>query len=198
MSPTLEERFPMKAMILHGSPRKDGNSSTLAMSLAEGLQESGAEHLWNFHVNEMNIAHCQGCMTCSTAEGHICAITDDMQEIRSAFIEADVVIFATPMFWGYMTSQLKTVLDRMEALAVGPEEWWRGKTFVSILTYWYHYETMVSFFERVCPVFGVKYIPLVYCSNVEGVEGDVHVSTQPDKLKEAYELGKSLGSEYMQ
>ena len=44
-----------------------------------------------------------------------------MQQIYSVFGDADVVVFATPMYWGYITAQLKTVVDRMEALAMNPE-----------------------------------------------------------------------------
>jgi multimeric flavodoxin WrbA len=45
-----------------------------------------------------------------------CAVNDDMQQIYRAFVEADVVVFATPMYWGYMTAQLKAVMDRLEAI----------------------------------------------------------------------------------
>jgi multimeric flavodoxin WrbA len=146
----------------------------IVLRLSDGLRDAGAEKFWDYYANEMNIAHCKGCMTCANSENHACAIQDDMQEIYSSFIDADVVVFATPMFWGYMTSQLKTILDRMEALAVGPSNWWEGKTFVSIVTYWYHYQSTVAFFER-----------------------DVHVSERLDKLEEAYNLGKSVGEKYL-
>lgn len=182
----------MKTLVLHGSPRRGGNSDTLAKSLEDGMREGGAIHFWHFYANELDIGHCQGCMTCQDSDDNSCAIQDDMQEIYSAFIEADTVVFATPMFWGYMTSQLKTILDRMEALAVGPEEWWRGKTFVAVITYWYHYESTVKFFERICPTFGVEFHPVIYCSHEEGQEGDVHVSQRPEKLEEAYGLGLRL------
>jgi multimeric flavodoxin WrbA len=187
----------VNVLILHGSPKRDGNSDTLARRLSDGLRDAGAEKFWDYYANEMNIAHCKGCMTCNNSENHACAIQDDMQEIYSSFIDADIVVFATPMFWGYMTSQLKTVLDRMEALAVGPSNWWEGKTFVSIVTYWYHYQSTVAFFERICPSFGVDYESLIYCSRVEGVTGDVHVSERLDKLEEAYNLGKSVGEKYL-
>ena len=98
------------------------------------------------------------------------------------------------MFWGYMTAQLKIVMDRMEALCVGPLEWWEGKTFVGIFTYWYHYQSMVSFFERVCPGFGVDFVPLLYCSKSDDPSiDDIHVLENVEKLKEAYELGKKIG-----
>ncbi|MFX0185924.1 MAG: NAD(P)H-dependent oxidoreductase [Candidatus Hodarchaeota archaeon] len=59
----------------------------------------------------------------------------------------DVVVWAVPMLWGYMTAQLKTVLDKMEALTMDPDKYFTGKTFVVIITYRYHSESMLTFFK---------------------------------------------------
>lgn len=185
----------MKTLILHGSPRRNGNSDTLAHYFANGLRSMGHEDILDFYTNEMVIKTCQMCMTCKDAPGHKCAIDDDMSTIYDAFKESRIVVFATPMFWGYMTAQLKIVLDRMEALCVGPSEWWEGKKFVGIFTYWNHYQTMISFFERICPHFGVEFIPLLYCSKSDDpTVGDVPVSEDQCKLDEAFELGQRLGT----
>jgi multimeric flavodoxin WrbA len=98
------------------------------------------------------------------------------------------------MYWGYMTAQLKTILDRMEALACGPEENWKGKTFVAIITYHYHYQSTIAFFERVTPFFGVKLHTLLYHSLSKDGRGDMHVSNCKEKLEEALNLGRSLGA----
>jgi multimeric flavodoxin WrbA len=183
----------MKAMILYGSPNRQGNSATLAKYFCDGLKRSGLEEIYHFYTNEMNIGTCQMCMTCKTSEGNCCLIQDDMSEIIEAFKKSNIVVFATPMFWGYMTAQLKIVLDRMESLCVGPSKWWVGKHFVGIFTYWHHYESMVSFFERITPHFGVQFEKVLYCSksNDPSID-DVHVSTNEAKCNEAFELGKSL------
>jgi len=187
----------MKAMILHGSPRRNGNSDTLAFYFANGLRSTGQEDIVDFYPNEMNIGTCQMCMTCRDAEGHKCAIEDDMNQIYNAFKESEIVVFATPMFWGYMTAQLKIVLDRMEALCVGPSEWWAGKKFIGIFTYWHHYETMVAFFERICPFFGGEFTPLIYCSRSDDPAiDDIPVTENQEKLDEAFELGRRLGRSY--
>jgi multimeric flavodoxin WrbA len=54
----------VNVLILHGSPKRDGNSDTLARRLSDGLRDAGAEKFWDYYANEMNIAHCKGCMTC--------------------------------------------------------------------------------------------------------------------------------------
>lgn len=54
--------------------------------------------------------------------GSRCAIEDDMQKTYKAFIAADIIVFATPMYWGYMTAQTKGVLDRTKAITSLPDK----------------------------------------------------------------------------
>lgn len=181
----------MKTIVLHGSPRKHGDSDTLAESFLKGLSENGPAAVEHFYTNEMAITPCQGCLNCATSENHRCAIEDDMQDIHAAFVDADLVVWATPMYWGYITAQLKAALDRMESLVMGDH--FRGKTFVVLITYHYHCQSTVAFFERVCPYFGVD-LHVITCRTLN-VETDRHIpiSDRQDKLDEAYELGKKLG-----
>lgn len=116
-----------------------------------------------------------------------------MEQIYSVFGDADVVVFATPMYWGYMTAQLKTVVDRMEALAMNPGKYFLNKHFVVILTYRHHYQTTVAFFERIMKYFRFKLSVLTFCSLDKASQKDIHVTSCPEKLQEAYHLGIALG-----
>jgi multimeric flavodoxin WrbA len=184
----------LNVLILHGSPRKGGSSDTLVKHFLKGLNVNRKNNIAEFYSNDLNVRACQGCSTCAKLGNSTCAIEDDMQRIYSAFVAANIVVWATPMYWGYMTAQLKTILDRMEALACGPEENWKGKTFVVIITYHYHYESTVAFFERITPFFGVKLRTIVYNSLSKDGHEDVHVSNCKEKLEEAFTLGKDLAS----
>lgn len=188
------EGVHVNVLILHGSPRKDGSSDTLIKHFVRGLNTISRNQIKEFYANDLNIRPCQGCLTCAKLGNNTCAIEDDMQKIYSAFVDASIVVWATPMYWGYMTAQLKTILDRMEALACGPVENWKGKTFVAIVTYHYHYESTVAFFERITPFFGVKLHTIVYHSLGKDGHGDVHASNCREKLDEAFTLGKTLAS----
>ncbi|MFW9787828.1 MAG: flavodoxin family protein [Candidatus Thorarchaeota archaeon] len=180
-------------MVLHGSPRRGGNSDTLAEHFVEGVRQTGDVEIFDFILNDMNIKPCQGCESCSTSDGRMCVINDDMHQIYSVFGDANIVVWATPMYWGYMTAQMKIALDRMEALAMDPEKYWVDKEFVAIITYRHHYQSTIGFFERVQDYFRFKFSSLLYCSkNEEGPE-DFHVSTSQDKLDEASSLGRAIG-----
>ncbi|MFW9994906.1 MAG: flavodoxin family protein [Candidatus Odinarchaeota archaeon] len=185
----------MKAIVLHGSPRKSGNTDTLAYYFIRGLKKSGNHEIKDFYTNDMNIRPCQMCETCGRSVDNRCIIKDDMQEIYSAFSDAGVVVWAVPIFWAYMTAQLKTVLDRMEALVMNPERNFKGKIFVVIIAYRYRYEAMVEFFKRITEYYGIKLHMILYCCLDENSQEDVHVTCCKEKLEEAYELGKNLGEE---
>jgi len=183
----------MRVVVLHGSPRRGGNSDTLAEYFVKGVRETGDVEVLDFILNDMNIRPCQGCESCMTSEGHKCVIDDDMHQIYSVFADADIVVWATPMYWGYMTAQMKTALDRMEALAMDVKKYWLDKEFVAILTYRHHYQSTIGFFERVQDYFRFKFSSLLYCSKNENGPEDYHVSSNEEKLEEAFALGERLG-----
>ena len=182
----------MKTIVLHGSPRKNKNSDTLAENFLHGMSEGALKETKHFYPNEMSIRPCQGCLSCVDADDKRCIIKDDMQEIYSGFIEADVIVFATPMYWGYVTAQLKTVIDRMEALVVWDH--FKGKIFIVLITYRHHCESTVAFFERICAFFDVR-LHVITCRTFDIETGkDILISRCKAKIEEAFELGKRLGS----
>ncbi len=183
----------MRAIVLHGSPRRGGNSDTLADHFIQGLRSTGDIDVFDFVLNDMKIKPCQGCQYCMTSENNKCITDDGMREIYSVFADADFVVWATPMYWGYMTAQMKTALDRMEALAMDPEKYWVDKEFVAILTYRHHYQSTVGFFERVQGYFRFRLNVITFCSLNKESQEDTHVSSCKEKLEEAYQLGKRLG-----
>jgi len=181
----------MKTIVFHGSPRKNQNSNTLVDYFIRGLKNNGNKEVKHFYTNELNIKPCQGCLTCATSVNHSCAIKDDMEEIYSAYKKADTIVFATPMYWGYMTAQLKIVFDRMEALA------WEGfenKTFVVIITYRHHCESTVAFFERIAPFFNIKLFIITCCTYNKDEQKDIPITECQDQLEEAYQLGIDLSN----
>lgn len=99
----------MKVLVLQGSPNANGSTAVLAREFARGAQEAGhdAEVV---NVAALDIAPCTGCVACGY--GGPCALSDDFDGLREQVLSADMLVFATPLYYYGMTAQLKTVVDR--------------------------------------------------------------------------------------
>jgi len=105
-------------VVISGSPRKNGNTEQLADAFIKGANEAG-NHVEKFHVSDYKISGCLGCQYCQKHEGQ-CVQKDDMQIIYDALYRADVIVFATPLYWAGMSGQIKLVIDRLYASAARP------------------------------------------------------------------------------
>ena len=112
-TPNHKERT-MRIVVLTGSPRKNGNTATLAARFAEGAQAAGHE-VFRFDAALTKVSPCRACNACGM--NGPCVIKDDFETLREKLVEADVIAFATPMYYFGFSAQLKAVIDRFYALA---------------------------------------------------------------------------------
>lgn len=98
-----------KVVIVSSSPRQ-GNSDALADEFLKGAKASGHDVV-KINLREKNIIHCQACCDCYNI-GH-CVQGDDMNSLYDDIKSADVLVFATPIYFGSISGQLKTFLDRL-------------------------------------------------------------------------------------
>ena len=103
-----------KILILNGSPRKNGKTASLVKAFTQGAESAGNE-VKEAYIQGMKIGGCLACEACSRNGGN-CVQKDDMAQINEAYLWADVVVFASPMYWGTITGQLKIVIDRLYAI----------------------------------------------------------------------------------
>lgn len=101
----------MKVVILNGSPRKGGNTEIMAETFAKAAKKHEVEIL---NIASMNIKGCLGCKYCYEHQGE-CVQKDDMVKVLETLKDADMVVFASPIYWFDITAQLKTVIDRLYA-----------------------------------------------------------------------------------
>lgn len=102
-----------KVLIISTSLRGSSNSHRLAESFAKGAEESGNDvELITLH--HKNIKFCIGCLNC--VDTGRCVINDDAPEIVGKMHDADVIVFATPIYYYEMSGQMKTLLDRANPL----------------------------------------------------------------------------------
>ena len=100
----------MKIVVLTSSPRRNGNSAYLAEQFIKGAQEKGHE-IYRFDCAFKQVEPCRACNRCGM-DGP-CVIKDDF---NPHLIAADMVVFATPMYYFGVSAQMKRVIDRFYAI----------------------------------------------------------------------------------
>lgn len=102
-----------KVLVISTSPRKGGNSDTLADEFVRGAQETG-NSVEKIALCDLTIGFCKGCLACQKTQR--CVIHDDADTIAQKMLTADILIFATPIYYYGICGQMKTMLDRANPL----------------------------------------------------------------------------------
>ena len=185
----------MRILGIMGSPRIKGNTDLLLDEALKGAWSQGAS-VEKIIVDELEIAPCHenyGCL-----EDGNCVIRDDMDSIYPKLLEADVVIIASPIFFYGLTSQVKALIDRCQALWArkyilkqNPPDTGRKGAFIavgatkgkklfdgSILTVKY-------FFQAIGVEYGEELL-------IPGVDKQGEIMDHTTALKDAFELGSRI------
>ena len=102
-----------KVVVINTSLRAKSNSDILAESFAKGTKEAGNE-VEIISLKDKAIGFCKGCLACQKTQK--CVINDDAVAIAEQVKGADVVVFATPVYYYELSGQMKTLLDRLNPL----------------------------------------------------------------------------------
>lgn len=106
-----------KIVVITGSPRKNGNSFAMTDAFIKAAEAKG-HTVTRFDAAMMKIGGCHACETCFKT-GKACSFDDDFNIIAPAILEADAVVFTTPVYWYSIPAQIKGVIDRIFSLVVG-------------------------------------------------------------------------------
>lgn len=104
-----------KILVIKASPRLNGNSDILADSFIKGIDQTNHQ-VKEIALRDHQIGFCQGCLACQN--GRNCVIKDDANDIIKEIKNADVLVYATPVYFYQMNGQLKTLLDRTNPLFI--------------------------------------------------------------------------------
>jgi multimeric flavodoxin WrbA len=104
----------MKIAILNGSPRKE-NTAAMVDAFAEGAKAAGHE-VEILHVGKMKIGGCLGCEYCHTKGEGKCVQKDDMEKVMPAYLDSDMVVFASPIYYFGITAQMAAAIQRVYAI----------------------------------------------------------------------------------
>lgn len=101
-----------KVIVVNTSPRAKGNCDLVGQHMAKRLEAAGAEvRLVDFRT--LDIGYCQGCDACKAKDRAWCVRKDDWSTLIPAIDECDALAILTPLYFGEITAQAKTVLDRI-------------------------------------------------------------------------------------
>lgn len=112
----------MKAIIISGSYRDNGATSLLVSSFKKGLLDANKSLcIKEVILKNTNVNYCKGCMMCLKDNSPMvgkCIISDDMHDILIDCIQADIIVLASPIYEGYITSIMKKFHERTLPLSI--------------------------------------------------------------------------------
>ena len=177
-----------KIIVISTSLRHGSNSDILADQFVAGAKTAGND-VEKISLVGKNIQFCKGCMGCQKLGR--CVIKDDVNDIMAKVLDADVVCWATPIYYYEMSGQMKTLIDRMNAMyppdykfrdvylltTAAEDEEETPKRAEAGLTGW------IDCYPK------SRLAGTLFCG---GVNDAREIEGNP-KLQEAFELGKSIG-----
>jgi len=130
-----------KILILNGSPKKNGNTTKLLEWFAQGARSKhGKVEIIRAASLKVKANGCISCRSCQKLKEYQCVINDDVKEVLRKMAQADVIVFATPLYFYGPSAQLKLIIDRMFSLYKWDnttntfESPMRGKSMVLLLS----------------------------------------------------------------
>jgi multimeric flavodoxin WrbA len=183
----------MKIVAVLGSPRPQGNSSTLARAFLKAAGERGAE-ITEYLLSRLDFQGCQGCGACKSKR-QTCILEDDLAPVLNAVKEADVLVLASPVYFGDLSGQMKCFFDRTYSF-INPDFSCRvpaGKKAVMVLVQANPEEAefadIFPRYRRWLELYGCDPIRLL---RVTGVREPGEVASQTPALEAAAALAREL------
>ena len=177
-----------KVLIISTSLRENANSEILAHETEKGARDAGHEVEF-ITLKNKNIKFCKGCMACQKTGK--CVIDDDANEITAKIKEANVIVWATPVYYYEMSGQMKTLIDRANSLFA------TGKSFTEVYVITTSADSSESVVQTV--INGLNgwiacFRGVDFCGylNGGGLDAPGEALNRQSLLQKAYNLGKNI------
>jgi len=189
----------VKVLGISTSPRQNANSDLLLRQALAGAEAAGAETEY-IRLRALNIAPCIECNSCY--KQGTCIVEDDYQMLSSKMLEADRLIFATPIFFMTVCAQAKALIDRCQCL-------WAHKYVLKqpLITTSRDRRAMViavggtkskKMFDsiRLTAKYFLDVLDMNYAVNlfVNNIDAPGQIKQHPSAMNEAFRLGRELAS----
>ena len=178
-------------VVFNGSPRMDGNTTTILDLVAKGARELGAQVKY-YTLFKMKFMACQGCFGCRLQPD--CVIKDEVHEALQRVKTADAVVIGSPIYMMQMTGPVKNLHDRLFPLMdTEGQPRFGGKKLVTVYTQSlddvHAYDSYFEYTAAMYPSFGFEWVDNIVCPNANDPESAEH----DEGLRvRAYEAGAAL------
>lgn len=180
-------------LVINGSLRIDGNMDILVKEIVAGAGSADI-NIDLVKLREINIADCVGCYTCLKESK--CSLQDDMTDIRHKIEQADLLIFASPLYWGGITGLMKNFVDRLFYYYHS-----KNKTLISgkkaIIVTTMHQKSgggeeknLIKFYDDLCAALGIKSVNKLF---FDGLMEKGVVLNNKEHLEQARNIISQLG-----
>ncbi|MCL5674740.1 MAG: flavodoxin family protein [Candidatus Omnitrophica bacterium] len=187
----------MKVLGINGSPRIGGNTDILLDRVLEGAKSAGAE-TEKIILNRLKFVGCQECR--EIPDERPCIVMDDMQSVYPRIKQADVIILASPIFFGSISAQTKAMIDRFQCAWASKYIFKRDmfaekKVGAFILVEGTHSENYLKNAQLIVKIFfnviNVEYKYELFCP---GTDKKGSVLNKPDCMEKAFQLGEKISA----
>ena len=183
----------MKAVCILGSPKGKGSTSTIVSQMMRALQ---THHIQTrvYQLSTLNIGYCCGCKSCNLTGK--CVQTDDVQKIVEDIFNSQLVIVASPSYWGDITGQMKVFIDRCTPycntnaarLPVSSS----AKGVAVAVRAGSNQQENLNLVHTIDHFLGHLDIPLIASFTAEEVNSESDLLQRPQILADAYAFGEDL------
>lgn len=181
-------------VIINGSPRMDGNTSTLLKAVARGAEDGGAAVKF-YTLFKMKYMACQSCFSCRIHDD--CIIKDGLHDLLQKIKTAHAVVVGSPIYMMQMAGPVKNMYDRLFPLTDAEYKPRFGiKKMLTVYSQGFDdphmFESYFAYTAAMFPALGFDLIENIVSTN----GNDPESAERNSELKiRAYESGKALVSE---
>lgn len=174
----------MKIVILNGSARK-GNTYACINAFVEGAKAGNEIEI--IETDKVNVSPCNGCGACECTKG--CVAKDDSNAVVDKIVAADLIMFASPIYWWGLTAQIKTVIDKCYCKGA----YLKNKKVGLVLcagapTDDIEYELIKKQFEEMCDFlsWNLEFYKAFYATEKDEISNNVEALTEMKMVGERY------------
>jgi multimeric flavodoxin WrbA len=172
----------MKILVLNGSPHLSGATSDMVGAFTRGAQGAGHEVV-SVNVAHKNIRGCLACEYCREKEKGVCCQKDDMQAIYPEILAADMVVFASPIYYFTLSAQLQAAIHRTYSIDI-PKNVKKTALILSSGSPFVYGPAIAQYYQSIVEYWGVENAG-IFTANGEQNHSE-------EKRDELYRFGKNL------